>query len=803
VLKISIRRKHILLGVGISAALLLSGTFIRPVGHAQAAVQNIWPTATPTNLDSNESPSVNLGVKFQSDTAGYISGVRFYKGNSFNGGTHVGSLWTTTGSLLARATFTNETGNGWQDVQFNGSVPIKANQTYIASYFAPQGRYPYDASTNPNSLANQVDNPPLHALASGTSGGNGVFSYGSAPILPIQTFNSNNYWVDVDFTTVYTPPTPSSQASPRPGVRGSGPLLVVTDPTNAYSDDYCSALFKTEGIPECASTDAGNITSNFSLKSYKTLVLADGAPLTSSQVTLISNWVTNGGTLVAMKPNDNLDNLLGIKTRQQDSLFDAYYKVDTTKLPGIETQTMQFHGPADQHALNGATAMATLYSSSTQATAYPAMTSKTVGSGKAIAVMYDAAKSVMLLRDGNPGLAGASTVSTDGLVRFVDRFGLGWLDTTKASIPQADEQQRILANVAEGGANLPRLWYFPSYKGALTKSAIVLTGDDHNQGSSQTLNRFAAETAANPAGCSVANWTCYTSTSYAYPGAFSDVAAKPYTDSGFEVSPHFADNSGCFSNWQTQSQLDATVTADLNAWNSSYPTISAAYKPLTERFHCYGIWNDYSSIPAVEAAHGIKADTNSSCWPNQFLNVAQCLYTGAGIPEQYSDASGNLTGVMQLTTQATDENPTTVAQPALNGLVTNATGTPAYYGYFTVLCHLDNLDISNQCATDTLGVAQSNNVPMVSARQAETFIDARNSSSITGINYAANNVSCSVTTQANNLQLMVPVKYGSKTLQNVKIAGVTKPFTTTTVNGVSYGVLSVNTGTSSLTSNYK
>jgi hypothetical protein len=158
---------------------------------------------------------------------------------------------------------------------------------------------------------------------------------------------------------------------------------------------------------------------------------------------------------------------------------------------------------------------------------------------------------------------------------------------------------------------------------------------------------------------------------------------------------------------------------------------------------------------------------------------------------------------MQLTTQATDENPTTVAQPALNGLVTNATGTPAYYGYFTVLCHLDNLDISNQCATDTLGVAQSNNVPMVSARQAETFIDARNSSSITGINYAANNVSCSVTTQANNLQLMVPVKYGSKTLQNVKIAGVTKPFTTTTVNGVSYGVLSVNTGTSSLTSNYK
>jgi hypothetical protein len=803
VLKTRIRSKHILLSISMAAAILLCGAFIRPVGHAAAATQNIWPTSVPTNLDSNDSTAVNLGVKFQSDTAGYISGIRFYKGTALDGGAHIGSLWTTNGSLLARATFTNETSTGWQDVKFNGSVAINANQTYIASYFAPQGHYPYDASTNPNSLSNQVDNPPLHALASGTSGGNGVYTYGSVPLLPMQTYNSNNYWVDVDFTSTYTPITPVAQASPRSGVRGSGPLLVVSDPTNPYSDDYCSALFKAEGVPECASTDAGNLTSNFSLNSYKTLILADGAPLTSSQVTQISNWVSSGGTFVAMKPSDNLDNLLGIQARQPASLFDAYYKVDTTKLSGIEAGTMQFHGQADQHALNGATAMATLYSSSTQATAYPAMTSKNLGSGKAIAVMYDVAKSVMLLRDGNPGLAGISTVSTDGQVRFVDRFGLGWLDTTKASIPQADEQQRILANVAEGGSNLPRLWYFPSYKGTLTKSAIVLTGDDHNQGSSQTLNRFAAETAANSPGCSVANWTCYTSTSYAYPGAFSDSAAKPYTDSGFEVSPHFADNSNCFSNWQMQSQLDATVSADLNAWNSSYPTIGAAYKPLTERFHCYGIWNDYSSIPSVEAAHGIKADTNSSCWPNQFLNVAQCLYTGAGIPEQYSDASGNLTGTMQFTTQSTDENPTTVTQAALNGLVTNASGTPAYYGYFTVLCHLDNLDISNQCATDSLSVAKSNNIPMVSARQAETFIDARNSSSISGINYATNNVSYKVTTQANNLQLMVPTNYGNKTLQNVKIGGVLKSTATTSINGVSYGVLSLNTGTSSLTASYK
>ena len=65
--------------------------------------------------------AVNLGVKFQSDVAGYITGIRFYKGPS-NTGTHVGHLWTASGALLATATFTNETASGWQQVNFANPV---------------------------------------------------------------------------------------------------------------------------------------------------------------------------------------------------------------------------------------------------------------------------------------------------------------------------------------------------------------------------------------------------------------------------------------------------------------------------------------------------------------------------------------------------------------------------------------------------------------------------------------------------------------------------------------------------------
>ena len=80
---------------------------------------------TPATADSGDASAVELGVKFTSDTFGTISGVRFYK-SAANTGTHIGSLWTANGTLLASATFTNETASGWQQVNFSQPVPITA-----------------------------------------------------------------------------------------------------------------------------------------------------------------------------------------------------------------------------------------------------------------------------------------------------------------------------------------------------------------------------------------------------------------------------------------------------------------------------------------------------------------------------------------------------------------------------------------------------------------------------------------------------------------------------------------------------
>ena len=113
-------------------------------------------------------------MKFRSDIAGYITGVRFYKGAG-NTGTHVGHLWTASGTLLATATFTAETASGWQQVDFAQPVQIQANTTYVASYFAPNGHYAFNSAYFASA---GVDSGVLHALSNAAAGGNGVFLVG-------------------------------------------------------------------------------------------------------------------------------------------------------------------------------------------------------------------------------------------------------------------------------------------------------------------------------------------------------------------------------------------------------------------------------------------------------------------------------------------------------------------------------------------------------------------------------------------------------------------------------------------------
>ena len=74
-------------------------------------------------------------------------------------------------------------------------MAITANTTYVASYHS-NGYY----SATGNFFASADVNGTLTAPASSTSGGNGVYAYGSAVTFPTSTYGATNYWVDVLFS---------------------------------------------------------------------------------------------------------------------------------------------------------------------------------------------------------------------------------------------------------------------------------------------------------------------------------------------------------------------------------------------------------------------------------------------------------------------------------------------------------------------------------------------------------------------------------------------------------------------------
>lgn len=190
-------------------------------------LSTIWATTdSPPNISGHSnalatfgSGGWDLGLRFQSDSAGFVTGVRFYRGGTAHGGTDIGELWNSSGTLLASATFTNESDSGWQQVNFSSHVAISAHTTYTVSYHMTStvGAYTdnqssiYTLSQNLNNSGYAKTTGVLHALYSGNPAtgnpvGNSMNANTANSSFP-NTYNGlgPNYWVDVVFTALTAP----------------------------------------------------------------------------------------------------------------------------------------------------------------------------------------------------------------------------------------------------------------------------------------------------------------------------------------------------------------------------------------------------------------------------------------------------------------------------------------------------------------------------------------------------------------------------------------------------------------------
>ncbi|MEO8256999.1 MAG: DUF4082 domain-containing protein [Acidobacteriota bacterium] len=855
---------------------------------------SIWaPSQGPSGGVDADGSQLELGTKFRSDVAGFITAIRYFKAGQ-DTGAHIGNLWSASGTKLATITFGGETSSGWQEQRLASPVAISANTTYVVSYHTNTGFY-YGSD---GFFANGVDNGPLHGLEDGLAEPNGVYRYGVSAF-PNESFNSENYWADVVFVTTVvpdtTPPlvssvvpaggstsaaattsvaatfneamtassvtaasfevrnsanalvagsvtysaadrtvtfqpssglgfsatysarvrggssgvkdssgnamtadylwsfTTSAPPPPPPTSGPGGPILVISSTVNPFAQYYAEIL-RAEGLNEFSVTDITQITATV-LGNYDVAILGD-LPLTAAQATMLSTWVTGGGNLIAMRPDKKLASLLGL-TDAASTLADTYLQVNTATAPGagIVSSTMQFHGTADRYTLSGATAIATLFSNASTATANPAVTVRSVGSagGLAAAFTYDLARSVIYTRQGNPAWSGQDR---DGQapVRSDDLFFGGaqpnYVDLAKVAIPQADEQQRLLANLI-GFVNahrkpLPRFWYLP--RGL--KAVIVMTGDDHaNNG---TAGRFNIYEANSTPGCNVANWDCIRGTSYMFAHTpISSSLVASYIAKGFEISAHMwssgeadglSDQQNSCHDYTAQS-LNADFSQQLAQFATLFPSTAPA---RTNRTHCI-VWSDYDSQPLASQANGIRLDTNYYYWPDVWVNDVPGVFTGSAMPMRFAKKDGTMIDVYQAATQMTDESAQSFpATP--DTLLDRALGPEGYYGAYVANMHTDTAE--HVGSASIVASAQARGVPVISARQLLDWVDGRNGSSFGGMTWDGSTLAFSVTQGAGalNLQTMLPSSFGGHPMTQLLANGAPLTYSIQVVKGVSYAV---------------
>jgi hypothetical protein len=597
------------------------------------------------------------------------------------------------------------------------------------------------------------------------------------------------------FTTEAQPPAPPDDGT-------GGPILLISSSTNPFSR-YPVEILRAEGYNAFDAKDISEVDAT-TLNNYDAVILGQmSASALDSKLSLLSDWVNAGGTLVVFRPDASdagLKAMLGI-TSTGGTLADAYLKVNTaegTPGAGIVDETIQFHGTADLYTLSGATALATLYTNAEDATTgnNPAVTINSVGSngGKAAAFTYDLARSVVYTRQGNPAYEGQKRDNEIPPIRSDDLFYPDYVNLDKVAIPQADEQQHLLTNIILLSSlhrkPMPHLWFLPSG----FKAAVIMTGDDHandgdnpenpHVGTSGTAGRFNEyrDMSSSNTPAAVADWQAIRGTSYIYPEVpISNDSVKYYQNLGFEIALHPTTYCENFD----KAYLSSAISSQLAELKTKLPDLNS---PVTNRTHCMP-WSDWATQPKVENAMGMRFDVNYYYWPAEWALNRPGMFTGSGMPMRFADLDGTIIDCYQAPTQMPDESGLDYSG-TITSLLDNAINK-GYYGAFVMNMHTDT--VIHPGSDIIVAAAQARNIPVISAKQMLTWLDTRNATVFKGpsgasqMTWTDNKLSFDITTTAHNLQAMVPFNSADGTLQSVTENGNPIGFTTETIKGISYG----------------
>ncbi len=626
-------------------------------------------------------------------------------------------------------------------------------------------------------------------------------------------------------------PTDPAEASPI--------LLLISGSADNPFGLYLGEILRAEGL-NCFQIGRIEDLSNAPLQWYDEVLLTEMS-LTAAQVALLEAFVAGGGNLVSMRSDTQLVSLLGVEAGSGVTP-DGYLQVAThhTIGQGIPGETLQYHGIANHYSLNGAEAVAWLFSDAANATGYPAVTFHRYGRGYASLWAFDLARSIAYMRQGKPDWANQERDGGEG-IRAVDMFD-GWIDLDRIAIPQADVQQRLLVNLlavmSQNARPLPRLWYFPGRSDAV----FIATSDSH--GNPAVAVESILQRVENFNGHMSIYYTPFPSRSVrravkrgllqaasmpVFRELISDIVTSPspydvadWRARGHEFALHPYVEVGTSAGWVRQWQ--------------EFTGLGYGPVPPTVRTH-RTLWDGWVETARLQASYGMKLNLDYYHWGPSFRLVnGEWVYgylTGSGLPMRFVDEHGTIMRIYQQLTQLADDH-----------ILDLRWGTAGYQGFadaeageaihisedlirssltdhcaITANLHTDQYDIAS-AATDeashkkaveflegTLSFAAEMGVPIWSAEMWLRFTEFRYDARVTDVQWlpAVRQLSLLLDTELESrleLTVMIPKLHRGHVLSGIFVDGSDTEFREVRLGAITYGCISVSGGRHQLVGTY-
>ncbi len=628
--------------------------------------------------------------------------------------------------------------------------------------------------------------------------------------------------------------SPYAESLETSNLDGSVPILMLLNRSSKNPfGAYLGEMLRAEGLNCFHMTDVSNAQAHI-LEKYSVVILAEGT-LTTEQVEMVKEYVARGGSLVGMKPDNRLESIFGVE-RSGGNLSGGYLKVDSDHPAGagINPSTLQIHDTAHFYKTEGAQVIAWLYEDRDTPSGYPAVTVHSFGKGLASAWAFDLAKSVAYMRQGNPHLIDADMDGLEG-ARTVDRF-VNWIDLERIEIPQADEQQRLFANVLSflSRIPLPRFWYFPASK----KSVLIVTGDSHANPA-----RFIEETLSR-----VEQYGAHMTVYYS-PLVLNDLNRAGHR-LRFLMTDHVPVVGGMLRRFFGSPTMD-----DISAWRARGHEIALhpyvddglwdgwqeywkeftgrGYGPVPSTVRTHRVlWTGWVESARLQASLGIRMNFDyyhvgpslqkrNGEWVNGHL-------TGSGRPMRFIDAQGNILNIYQQLTQIVDEHLLPMDVPGWGGwpqcspqeaveVAKSLLDRSVNQGDYCALgaqFHVDPFQVGGEAAEKaalflegTLDSARELDVPMISAQEWLTFTEDRAESRLENLMWDSHASSLTFSLYppegaVSPLDVMIPLRHNSKSLVTLSVDGLTESYRKQRVGGVEYASVTVKAKSHTIRASY-